>query len=65
MKYRSPSNAYQPICDEFGKDRTNAKRRELTTELGRLPSYLELYAALCLEAGPHHEPVAEREGVEQ
>ncbi len=40
------------IYAEFGRERTNIKRRELTTELRRPPMYLELYAALCLEDGP-------------
>lgn len=55
MKYRNPTDVYTPIYDEFGKDRTDAKRRELTTKLGRLPSYIELYTALCLEDGPRKE----------
>lgn len=55
MTYRSPSDVYVPIYAEFGKDRVDTKRRELTAELGRLPSYLELYAMLCLEDGPPKE----------
>lgn len=43
---------HQPIYDEFGKERTNAKRRQLTTELGCAPNYLKLYVALCLEDRP-------------
>jgi len=40
---------YEPLYKEFGGDVVNRVRRELVAANGKHPSYIELYAALCLK----------------
>lgn len=42
---------YLELRDEFGREKTNIARRELTAKNDRLPSYIELLAVLSLRAG--------------
>jgi hypothetical protein len=58
----------QVLCDEYGKAATDAMRRELIAANGKVPSHIELYAALALQAGPTHElppPPSPRKELEQ
>ena len=48
-------SVYENMYPEFGRERVDAKRRELTTKEGRPPTYIELYAALSLEDGPPND----------
>lgn len=40
---------FDALYNEFGKEAVDCMRRKLTTEKRRLPSYIELLAALLLQ----------------
>ncbi len=43
---------YKNLEKEFDREEIDIVRRELTTKLNRLPSYIELLAELYLREGP-------------
>jgi hypothetical protein len=53
------SDLYQQLYNEFGQETVHRKRRELTAQSGAVPSYIQLYSALAIDAGPPPTPPIE------
>ena len=52
MGYIGDMKIFEKLYEEFGREKVDIVRRELTTKNNRIPSYIELLAELYLQEGP-------------